>query len=209
MAEKKLNLDDPKYDALKRILAEQGRDIDEEIVAHLEALCEELVPKNNEEAVSEFPENSYAIIRFSEGDDIFGFATSNHLTLYDSGKLYIQAEEDGKLDFSFDSLAYEYYGEDGLMVINDTLFSSLVKAMPADERITAAIEYDFESMEVRVYERDGETFKRYDIDDFKEAIEKSGYAAVSTEKERDGFIRGDLDGKELPQQETGGLTMQM
>lgn len=209
MAEKKLNLDDPKYDVLKRILSEQGRDIDEEIVAHLEALCEELVPKNAEETMSEFPENSYAIIRFSEGDDIFCFASSSHLTLYDSGKLYIQAEEDGKLDFSFDSLAYEYYGEDGLMVINDTLFSSLVKAMPVDERITAAIEYDFESMEVRVYERDGEKFKRYDIDDFKEAIEKSDYAAVSTEKERDAFIRDDLSGKELPQQETGGLTMQM
>lgn len=209
MAEKKLNLDDPKYDVLKRILSEQGRDINEEIVAHLEALCEELVPKNNQEAVSDFSENSYAIIRFSEGDDIFCFATSNHLTLYDSGKLYIQAEEEEKLDFSFDSLAYEYYGEDGLMVINDTLFSSLVKAMPVDERITAAIEYDFESMEVRVYERDGETFKRYDIDDFKEAIEKSDYAAVSTAKERDAFIRDDLSGKELPQQETGGLTMQM
>ena len=209
MAEKKLNLDDSKYDALKRILAKQGRDINEEIVAHLEALCEELVPKNAEETMSEFPENSYAIIRFSEGDDIFCFATSNHLTLYDSGKLYIQAEEDGKLDFSFDSLAYEYFGEDGLMVINDTLFSSLVKAMPVDERITAAIEYDFESYEVRVYERDGETFKRYDIDDFEEAIEKSDYAAVSTAKERDAFIRDDLSGKELPQQETGDLTMQM
>lgn len=209
MAEKELNLDDSKYDALKRILAKQGRDINEEIVAHLEALCEELVPKNAEETMSEFPENSYAIIRFSEGNDIFCFASSNHLTLYDSGKLYIEAEEDGKLDYSFDSLAYEYYGEDGLMVINDTLFSSLVKAMPVDERITAAIEYDFESFEVRVYERDGETFKRYDIDDFKEAIEKSDYAAVSSEKERDAFIRDDLSGKELPQQETGGLTMQM
>ena len=209
MAEKKLNLDDSKYDALKRILAKQGRDIDEEIVAHLEALCEELVPKNNQEAVSEFPENSYAIIRFSEGDDIFCFATSNHLTLYDSGKLYIEAEEDGKLDYSFDSLAYEYYGENGLMVLNDAIFSSLVKAMPADERITAAIEYDFESLEVRVYERDGETFKRYDIEDFKESIEKSEYAAVSSEKERDAFIRDDLSGKELPQQETGDLTMQM
>jgi hypothetical protein len=129
--------------------------------------------------------------------------------LYDSGKLYIEAEEDGKLDYSFDSLAYEYYGENGLTVLNDAIFSSLVKAMPVDEKITLAIEVDFESYEVRIYERDGETFKRYDIDDFKEAIEKSDYAAVSTEKERDAFIRNDLSGKELPQQETGGLTMQM
>ena len=209
MAENKLNLNDPKYDSLKRILAEQGRDFNEEIAAHLEALCEELVPKNEEETVPEFPENSYAIIRFSEGDDIFCFATSNHLTLYDSGKLYIEAEEDGKLDYSFDSLAYEYYGENGLTVLNDAIFSSLVKAMPVDEKITLAIEVDFESYEVRIYERDGETFKRYDIEDFKDAVEKSDFYTASTKKERDEFIRNDLYGNELLQQETGGLTMQM
>lgn len=209
MAENKLNLNDPKYDSLKRILAEQGRDFNEEIAAHLEALCKELVPEDCQISSSEFSENSYAIIRFSEGDDIFCFATSNHLTLYDSGKLYIEAEEDGKLDYSFDSLAYEYYGENGLTVLNDAIFSSLVKAMPVDEKITLAIEVDFESYEVRIYERDGETFKRYDIEDFKESIEKSEYTAVSSEKERDEFIRNDLYGNELPQQETGGLTMQM
>jgi hypothetical protein len=81
--------------------------------------------------------------------------------------------------------------------------------MPVDEKITLAIEVEFESYEVRIYERDGETFKRYDIEDFKESIEKSEYAAVSSEKERDEFIRNDLYGNELLQQETGGLTMQM
>ena len=45
MAERKINLDDRKYDALKRIFAEQGRDIDEEIVAQIEAMYEDLVPK--------------------------------------------------------------------------------------------------------------------------------------------------------------------
>ena len=44
MAERKINLDDRKYDALKRIFAEQGRDIDEEIVAQIEAMYEDLVP---------------------------------------------------------------------------------------------------------------------------------------------------------------------
>ena len=209
MAENKLNLNDPKYDSLKRILAEQGRDFNEEIAAHLEALCKELVPEDCQISSSEFSENSYAIIRFSEGDDIFCFATSNHLTLYDSGKLYIEAEEDGKLDYSFDSLAYEYYGENGLTVLNDAIFSSLVKAMPADERITAAIEYDFESLEVRVYERDGETYKRYDIDDFKDAAEKSDFYTASTKKERDEFIRNDLDGKEIIPSSSMGFTMQM
>ena len=96
-----------------------------------------------------------------------------------------------------------------MTVLNDAIFSSLVKAMPVDEKITLAIEVDFESYEVRIYERDGETFKRYDIEDFKESIEKSEYAAVNSEKERDEFIRNDLYGNELSQQETGGLTMQM
>ena len=59
MAEKTINLDDRKYDALKKVLAEQGRDIDEEIVRHIEALYEELVPK--QESEPKFPDGSFAI----------------------------------------------------------------------------------------------------------------------------------------------------
>ena len=197
MAEKKWNLDDPKYDTLNKLLAAQGRDINEEIVAHLEALCEELVPKKKQERASEFPKDSFAVFRFCEGDDSFCFTSSDHLTLYDSGLRYLEAEQDGKLEFSFDTIAYEYYGADGMNVVNDVLFSSLIKAIAVDDRITAAIEYDFDNYQVKVYERDGESFKQYNLDDFSEAVEQSKLALVRTEIGHDKCLKQLLYGKEI------------
>ena len=197
MAEKKWNPDDPKYNALRRVLLAHGRDIDEEIVAHLETLCKELAGGENQPQVAEFPEDSYAVFHFFDSNESFCFTSSDYLTLYDSGRLYTKIVSDGHFDRSFDALAYEYYGVNGTTVINEVLFSSLAKAMAVDDRITAAVAYDLYNYEVRVYERDGETFKRYDLDDFSDAVEKSGFALVKTATERNNCLLDLLQNQEL------------
>ena len=78
MAEKKINLDDRKYDALKRVLAAQGRDINEEIVAQIEALYEDLVPEREQEqiaqaSISAYPRGSFAVFSFKDHGEILHF----------------------------------------------------------------------------------------------------------------------------------------
>ena len=209
MAEKKWNPDDPKYNALKRVLLAHGRDIDEEIVAHLETLCKELAVGSDQPQVAEFPEDSYAVFHFFDSNESFCFTSSDYLTLYDSGRLYTKIVNDGHFDRSFDTLAYEYYGVNGTTVINEVLFSSLAKAMAVDDRITAAIEYDFDNYEVTMYERDGETVKRYDLDDFAEAVEESGLALVNTRTERNNCLLDLLQDQEIKPSDLDSLTMPM
>lgn len=209
MAEKKWNLDDPKYDTLKKLLAAQGRDIDEEIVSHLEALCKELAISTDQPNMSEFPQDSFAVFRFFDSDESFCFTSSDQLTLYDSGRIYSDIIRNGHFDHSFDTLAYEYYGVSGTTVINEVLFSSLAKAMAVDDRITAAIVFDFDSCEVNVYERDGETVKRYDLADFEEGVEESGLALVETKTERNNYLLNWLQGQEITPSDSDALTMKM
>ena len=97
MAERKINLDDRKYDALKRIFAEQGRDIDEEIVAQIEAMYEDLVPKAERDRIERdtepiYPQGSFAIYSFKDQGETIYFTSSDVMTLYESVKLYRELE---------------------------------------------------------------------------------------------------------------------
>ena len=124
MAERKINLDDRKYDALKRILAAQGRDIDEEIVARIEALYEDLVPEPEREQIaqalkSEYPEGSFAVYRFKDEGESMYFTSSKVMTLYASAKLYGKIEADGNRVLTLDSIVHRYFGEDGTEIISE------------------------------------------------------------------------------------------
>ena len=201
MAERKINLDDRKYDALKRIFAEQGRDIDEEIVAQLEAMYEDLVPKSERDRIEHntepiYPQGSFAIYSFKDQGEIIYFTSSDVMTLYESAKLYREIEANDERSLTLDSIAYRYFGEDRTEIISETLFSVLSKAMANDECITAVIEYNLDSECVKVHERDGVTVKHYTLDTLMDFLETAELALVRNEAERGKTLERFLEGKE-------------
>ena len=201
MAERKINLDDRKYDALKRIFAEQGRDIDEEIAAKIEDMYEDLVPKAERDRIEHdtepiYPQGSFAIFGFKDQGETIYFTSSDVMTLYASAKLYRELEANDECSLTLDSFAYRYFGEEHTEIISENLFSVLTKAMANDERITAAIEYNFDSECVKVHERDGVTVKHYTLDTLMDFLEAAELALVRNESERGKTLERFLEGKE-------------
>ncbi len=201
MAERKINLNDRKYDALKRVLAAQGRDIDEEIVARIEALYEDLVPKPEREQIaqalkSEYPEGSFAVYRFKDEGESMYFTSSKVMTLYASAKLYGKIEADGNRVLTLDSIVHRYFGEDGTEIISENIFSVLAKAMANDERITTVVEYNFDSECIKVHDRDGVTVKHYTLDTLMDCFDDAEIALVHGESERDKTLARLMNGKE-------------
>lgn len=182
MAERKINLDDRKYDALKRVLAAQGRDIDEEIVAQIEKLYEELVPEYERDR--QFPEGSFAVYGIKDQGEVLYFISSRMMTAYRSGICYRDLDSYGQ-DLSLDSAVYQYFGEDGTDFIREDLFDVLVKAMANDERITAAVMFNMDSETVKVYDRDGVTVRHYTMDTFYDALESAELTPAFKETDRE------------------------
>ena len=201
MAERKINLDDRKYDALKRIFAEQGRDIDEEIVAQIEAMYEDLVPKAERDRIEHdtetiYPQGSFAIYSFKDQGETIYFTSSDVMTLYESARLYRELEANDERSLTLDSIAYRYFGEDRTEIISENLFSVLTKAMANDERIIAAIEYNLDSECVKVHGRDGVTIKHFTLDTLMDFLEAAELALVRNEAERGKTFERFLEGKE-------------
>ena len=199
MAEKTINLDDRKYDALKRVFAEQGRDVDEEIVRHIEALYEELIPQRERdridaESVPKFPEDSFAIFCVKDGDDTICFTSANVKSLFRSAEAYKTFADEGLSDLSIDTLVYEWFGEDGIDFISNEVFSVLLASASQDERITAAVEYNLDCKYVYVHE--GDMVMVYTFDDMLDALEDSKLALVRSEIERSNVMTLLLSGKE-------------
>ena len=193
MAERKINLDDRKYDALKRVLAAQGRDIDEEIVAQIEKLYEELVPEY--EGDRQFPEGSFAVYGIKDQGETLYFTSSKIMTLYRSALCYRDLDSYGK-DFTLDSAVYMYFGEVGTDFIREDLFAVLIKAMANDERITVAAVYNMDSETVKVYDRDGVTVRHYTMDSFMDALESAELNPVQNGAEREKTLEQLLTGRE-------------
>ena len=193
MAERKINLDDRKYDALKRLLAAQGRDIDEELVAWLENLYEDLVAGND--SVLQFPEGSFAVYGIKDQGETLYFISSKIMTLYRSAICYRDLDSYGQ-DLTLDSAVYKYFGEDGTDFIHEDLFSVLTKAMANDERITVAAVYNMDSETVKVYDRDGVTVRHYTMDAFMDALESAELTPVLKETDREKALEKSLTARE-------------
>lgn len=195
MAEKTINLDDRKYDALKRIFAEQGRDVDEEIVRRIEALYEELVPQREREIIeSEFPDGSFAIFCVKDSGDSIYFTSTNVKTLFRSADAYKSFAAEGLSDLSIDTLVYDWFGEDGIDFISGDVYSVLLASASQDRRITAAVEYNLDCE--YVYVHDGDTVFIYTFNDLIATLEDSKLAHVRSETERNDVMSLLLSGKE-------------
>ena len=193
MAERKINLDDRKYDALKRVLAAQGKDVDEEIIAQIEKLYEDLVPEY--ERGRQFPEGSFAVYGLKDQGETLYFTSSKIMTLYGSALCYRDLDSYGK-DFTLDSAVYMYFGEVGTDFIREDLFAVLIKAMANDERITVAAVYNMDSETVKVYDRDGVTVRHYTMDSFMDALESAELTPVQNGAEREKTLEQLLTGRE-------------
>ena len=193
-AKRKIDLDDSKYDALKRVLAAQGRNIDEELVAWFEDLYEDLVSGNA--PVLQFPEGSFAVYGFKNQKETLYFISSKIMTLYRSAMCYKEREIFTEY-LTIESAMYAVFGEDGVNVIQENLFDVLVKAMVNDERITVAAEYDLDGKFVKVYNRDGVTVRYYTLDTFMDAVETAETTLVRREGEREKTLERVLEGREF------------
>lgn len=193
MAERKINLDDRKYDALKRLLAAQGRDIDEEIIAQIEKLYTRTASEDEYE--SEIPKDRMAVYGIKAQGETQYFISSRILTLYQSAVCFRDYETYGK-DLTVDSGIYECFGEEWTDFIRENLFSVLIKAMANDERITVAAVYNLDSETVKVYDRDGVTVKHYTLNSFFVALDAAEFAHRRNDVDAEYALRKELAGYE-------------
>ncbi len=166
--------------ALEEVLTTQGRTIEGMLGDFFEETYESLVPKEKREEVEaqirqeEAKEQQeaeaarqFAVIHFHDNADDFHFTSDLQNTFYSAAyryRMFLQ-EDVGKLPL--DCLA-DCYGEH--QVINADAFSALCNAMEYDKRITALLEFDFDSDVISVKEQDDPEWRSYQLKDVSTAI---------------------------------------
>lgn len=201
--------------ALDEALNNQGRTIEGELRKSFEETYESLVPEEKREEIESLIRQEeaqaqreaeaarrFAVIHFHEDGDDFYFTSDLRNTFYSAAYRYrnFLQEDVGKL--TLDSLAVAF-GEH--QPIDDLTFSILCDAMEHDERITALLEFDFDSGILSVKEQADLEWRSYQLKDVSTAIYQAERKNGLSLQIRERIFEEALHGQEVsnePQEES-------
>lgn len=148
----------------------------------------------------------FAVIHFHEDGDDFHFTSDLRNTFYSAAYRYrnFLQEDVGKL--TLDSLAVAF-GEH--QPIDDLTFSVLCDAMEHDERITALLEFDFDSGIISVKEQADPEWRSYWLKDVSTAIYRAERKNGLSLQTREQIFEDALHGQEIQQKEAEEITPQI
>ena len=138
-------------DALKKAIERKGSTVEEEVQEAMVRLYEELIPQSERERIAakmakdeeEWQKNldGYCIVQLHDiGDDCY-FLIDGRENAYTIASAYVRYCSGEKSVYSLDSLA-QNFGE--VDYLSEKVYESLVRAMPTDSSIRAALQFDFE-----------------------------------------------------------------
>ena len=205
--------------ALDEVLNDQGRTIEGVLRKCFEETYASLVPEEKREEIEALIRQEeaqaqreaeaarrFAVIHFHEDGDDFHFTPDLRNTLYSAAYRYrnFLQEDVGKL--TLDSLAVAF-GEH--QPIDDLTFSILCDAMEHDERITALLEFDFDSGIISVKEQADPEWRSYRLKDVSTAIYRAERRNGLSLQTREQIFEDALHGQEIQQKEPEEITPQI
>ena len=205
--------------ALDEILNDQGRTIEGVLRKCFEETYASLVPEEKREEIEALIRQEeaqtqreaeaarrFAVIHFHEDGDDFHFTSDLRNNFYSAAYLYrnFMRENEGRL--TLDSLALSF-GEH--QPIDDLTFSVLCTAMEHDDRITALLEFDFDSGVISVKEQADPEWRSYRLKDVSTAIYRAERRNGLSLQTREQIFEDALHGQEIQQKEPEEITPQI
>lgn len=197
-----------RLDAMMRILEEQGSDVEHELHPALDDLYERIVPADQreeiesciaaEQAQEETEQEAagrFAVIHFHDAGDDYFFTSELRNSFYSIANLYRYELRNEIGRYTLDSIAAcNFSGQEPISVV---MFSVLSGAMPNDERISALVEFDFESGNISVKESGDSAWRAYRLKDVSDAMYKAERQYGLPLAARHQIFDAALEGKEI------------
>lgn len=203
-----------RLNALKRVLEEQGKEIEPEMYHALDTLYKKSVPAEEQSEIEslimretkEPTGQSFAVVHMHENDDDFHFTTELRNSFYNAAYLYSHYLQNDIGKLTLDSLAFQF---GCCQPIDEVTFSVLCDTMPNDNRITALLEFDFDNGIISVCDSSDNHWQTYNLKDVSAAVcqsERKSGLTLQTQRE---IFEVSLQGKEiqLGQTENSEITM--
>ncbi len=192
--------------AMERALKNTGVILEDRLERALDSIYQELVPATereqieaqivreaSEEYARQQAARRFAVVHFHDVDDDFNFTTELSNKFYTMAHRYREFMKDEVGVVTLDSLA-RHFGE--YEPVDEVTFSILCNTMPDDPRITALVDFDFESNTVSICERDDE-WRTYDLKDVSTAVFKANRKSGLQMEAREAIFEESLEGKEM------------
>ena len=215
-----LRFNEHRLEKLESHLLKKGSCVEDELQNLLDRFYVQTVPdrerteiekKIASEQAEEFArretDRRFAVVHFHEGDDDYFFTAKLRNSFYSIANLYCAALKDEVGKYTLDSIAQSNFS--GNEQLSDVMFSVLCDAMPNDPRISALVEFDFDSNTVSECEGGDNAWRTYRLEDVSAAMYKAERTEGITVATRHEIFETALEGKEIDFDESDGPAMRM
>ena len=170
-----------RLNAMRRVLADQGKELEATICDQMDALYENVVPaqeravldaKIEQEAAQRQAEfeaaRRFAVVHLHDAQEDYHLISELHTSFYQSARIFREATRDPR-----DHSAWLERMKEGFRyheAIAPEVFAQYCEDMPNDYRITALIEYDLENGMVSACESSDNHWLTYKLKDVSTAV---------------------------------------
>lgn len=155
-------------------------------------------------------ENCFAVYHLHDDFDDYHFTDEFNNTFYDAACRYCEMLEYGYKSKTVDTVALEYFPDNH--PIDVAVFSVLCDTMPNSSKISALIEFDFESETVGICDSSDNAWRVYNLEDVANAVHKVKLKSDLSLKTDQEIFNEALAGREIDfesEDESDDFTMQM
>lgn len=197
-----------RLNAMERILHEQGTNLTTAITEQMDALYVQLVPEQErseidakiaQEHAQRMEEQEaarrFAVVHLHDDQEDYHFITELHTSFLQSARLYRLVTKD--LTGPNTPLQRMKIAHMQNQAIAPEVFAQYCEDMPNDHRITALVEYDFESGMVSVCESSDNHWLTYKLKDVSTAVFRADRKSDMRIPEREHVFQEALYGKEI------------
>ncbi len=201
-------LPERKSQALKRAWDRAGKSFEEAMYAFLEREYEELVPQSERERIErelardnaerQKDKEGYCIVQLHEGNDDCYFLMDSGENAYTIASSYEHYCNGVEREYTLDTLAQNFGEVDYLA---EKVFESLARAMAVDDKIRAAMCYDFKESRLHICDNQKGDWKVYDLETVGNAVEVAERDGGLSTFQRLQIFKESLQGQELTEED--------
>lgn len=203
-----------RLDAMRRVLAAQGMDLETAIYGQMDALYESVVPAQERAVLDEKIEREnaqrqaeyeasrrFAVVHLHDEQEDYHLISEMHTSFYQSARIFREATRDSRDHSAW--LGRMKAGFRSHDAIAPEVFAQYCEDMPNDNRITALIEYDLENGMVSACESSDNHWLTYKLKDVSTAAFHAERKLSIPNDTRREIFETKLMGKEIEFDEPG------